>query len=174
MLGFKEIPNYSEYMISNKGEVYSVKSQRNLTWSYNHAGYPTVCLTINKKEYTRKVHKLVALTFLPNPKNLPQINHIDGDKLNNNVENLEWCTASHNRLHACRVLKVFVAGGLPPKKIKGTHLDTGEILIFNSTMDAERLGGFHHNAISKVCLGKAKHHKRFVWEFISAHGDNQV
>lgn len=63
-------------------------------------GYKGVILTKDKKRYPKKVHRLVAQEFIPNPENKPQINHIDCNKTNNSVENLEWCTNSENQIHA--------------------------------------------------------------------------
>jgi len=63
-------------------------------------GYYYVCLSKNGKVRKFKVNRLVAQAFIPNPDNKPFVNHIDGDKLNNNVNNLEWCTQSENMLHA--------------------------------------------------------------------------
>jgi len=64
-----------------------------------HSQY-TVGLYKNLKNTTHQVHRLVGLTYIPNPENLPQINHLDGDSLNNHVSNLEWSTATHNMEHA--------------------------------------------------------------------------
>lgn len=63
-------------------------------------GYKGITLTKDKKRYPKKVHRLVAEAFIPNPNNKPQINHIDCNKSNNNINNLEWCTNSENQKHA--------------------------------------------------------------------------
>lgn len=60
-----------------------------------------VYLAKNGKKYARQVHRLVAMAFIPNPNNYPFVNHLDGNPTNNNVWNLEWCTAKHNSIHAC-------------------------------------------------------------------------
>lgn len=74
-------------------------------------GYPSVNLyNGTKKGKTVYVHRLVAQAFIPNPNNLPFINHIDGDKTNNNIENLEWCTCKENNIHAHRKLFSCQAG----------------------------------------------------------------
>ena len=66
----------------------------------DHKGYIQTPLTKNKKQINKKNHRLVAIAFIPNPENKPQVNHINGNKLNNNVENLEWVTDKENKKHA--------------------------------------------------------------------------
>lgn len=126
------------YQISNRGRVRSHYSKNGrLTTKYtilalgtDRDGYPKLTLCKNKKYKYVKVHRLVAETFIHNPNKLPQINHIDGDKLNNTVENLEWCDAEYNIKHAhdtglhkgCRT------------KVKITR--NTQMLIFNSITEA--------------------------------------
>ena len=62
-------------------------------------GYEIVTLHVNSEAFTRKIHRLVAIAFIDNPEELPTVNHIDGDKLNNTVENLEWLTVADNHKH---------------------------------------------------------------------------
>lgn len=66
-------------------------------------GYANVCLCKNNHKVLRRVNRLVAIAFIPNPNNLPEVNHKDGNKLNNNVSNLEWCTNSYNKIHAYKI-----------------------------------------------------------------------
>lgn len=95
------------YKINRQGDVYIMKKPRKQEGikkpSIDKDGYKQVSLSKNGKYTTYKVHRLVALTFIPNPNNLPVINHIDGNKQNNRVDNLEWCTRSENDLHAYRL-----------------------------------------------------------------------
>jgi len=94
--GFKIIKEFPDYLVNKKGLIVFKRHRNVLKQANNVKGYKSVCLT-NKQ--TKTVHRLVAKAFIPNPENKPQINHIDGDKENNNVENLEWCTQIENAYH---------------------------------------------------------------------------
>ena len=96
-----------EYEVSNLGRVRSMKRYygvvgRIMPQTIQRTGYYAVTFHMNNKAYCRKVHRLVIEAFTPNPDNLPCINHIDGNKLNNHVSNLEWCTYQANMQHAVR------------------------------------------------------------------------
>ena len=98
----KEHPRYKDYFITPEGGVYSARrgGLKKLSPNVNN-GYRTVCLCHNKDRKMRMVHRLVAETFLPNPHNLPEVNHLDENKNNNHVSNLEWCTKGDNMRHSC-------------------------------------------------------------------------
>ena len=96
-----------EYEVSNLGRVRSMKRYygmvgRIMPQTIQRKGYYAVTFWMNNKAYCRKVHRLVIEAFTPNPDSLPCINHIDGNKLNNHVSNLEWCTYQANMQHAVR------------------------------------------------------------------------
>ena len=90
----------NRYLISPNGYVYSIKRKRNLKPFKNEKGYLIVDLYKDCQRRSVKLHRLVAETFLPNPCGHKEINHKDGNKENNSVENLEWCTRSENLKHA--------------------------------------------------------------------------
>lgn len=92
---WKVIKDFEDYKVSNTGQVFSIKRNK-LLKTYEKKGYYGVWLYQNKKRCFRLVHRLVATAFIPNIENLPQINHKDENSKNNNVENLEWCTAKYN------------------------------------------------------------------------------
>lgn len=98
---FKDIKGYEGlYQVSNLGRVYSVKRKTILSQIKKSSGYYTVNLYKDTKMRTFLIHRLVACNFIQNPNNLPQINHIDGDKSNNKVSNLEWVDGFKNMRHA--------------------------------------------------------------------------
>lgn len=98
----KPIDNFPGYMISNTGDVISVKGKKPkvLKGKVDKYGYHCVCLRRDNKNYHFTVHRLVAKAFISNPHNKPTVNHKDGNKLNNNYTNLEWHTVSENTKHA--------------------------------------------------------------------------
>jgi hypothetical protein len=100
---WKNIIGYENlYKISDTGKVFSIKRNRIVKSSPNKRGYQRVCLWKNRKKVSKCVHRLVIDQFIdnPNPIIFIQANHKDGNKTNNQVNNLEWCTASYNVKHA--------------------------------------------------------------------------
>ena len=110
---WKDVIGYEGYyQISNLGRIKSVnritthnrvRKECMLKQFLNKFGYYFVSLSKDNKKITQRVHRLVAKTFIPNPNNYPEINHIDGNKKNNKVENLEWCSCQQNILHSFKL-----------------------------------------------------------------------
>jgi hypothetical protein len=98
------------YMISNLGNLYSVRSKQNKVICLNACGYLRTRITCPKNKGSFLVHRLVAAAFIPNPKKYKEVNHVDGNKTNNHVSNLEWCDRSRNCKHAVDI------GLNPPQK----------------------------------------------------------
>lgn len=98
----KQIKNFENYYVDEHGTVYSKKTSKlkKLSPILTYYGYHEVQLCGFIQKLRAKVHRLVAEVFIPNPLNLPQVNHIDGNKQNNHVSNLEWCTPKDNLKHA--------------------------------------------------------------------------
>jgi hypothetical protein len=103
--GFVPVAEAPAYLISQHGQIYSTtrNTVRHVRPGIKPGGYRFVGLRVGGKSIYRMVHRLVAIAFLPNPDALPEINHIDGDKLNNRLSNLEWCTRKHNTQHALSI-----------------------------------------------------------------------
>lgn len=90
----------TKYKICSSGKVLNTETGDYMKGGMDKDGYHIVSLTYKKKKYTRKIHRLVAIAFIPNPNNLPEVNHKDGDKWNNEVHNLEWVSSAENTHHA--------------------------------------------------------------------------
>ena len=102
----KPIKNFEHYLIDENGNIFSSYSNRFLSRNNcKSSPYELICLSKNKKEYTRSIHRLIAETFILNPKNKSSVNHKDGNKKNNTILNLEWFTQKENIRHSIDVLK---------------------------------------------------------------------
>lgn len=161
------------YFISNKGKVKNVETGNILKQQENNKGYKLVRVTINREKQTYRIHREVAKAFIPNPKRLPQVNHKNGIKSDNRVENLEWCTNQENADHAIKSglwENVFKASQRTnekrKKKIIARNKETGERKEYNSIGEAERDLGTKH--ITDVLKGKRTHAKGY--EFFYARG----
>lgn len=125
---WSNIESWPEYQISNFGNVRSYKrggeAKKIMGSSYN--GYIFVRFSMGKYKRYYKVHRLVAIAFIPNPKNLPQVNHIDGNKSNNHISNLEWVDALSNQRHAVRL--GLIAYGERASRTKLTEKQVLDIL----------------------------------------------
>lgn len=170
---WKDIEGYEGlYQVSNFGRVKSLGrfkknnqiKEKILKPRINSSGYKQVSL-YNKFQKTYSVHRLVAKAFIPNPDNLPQVNHKDENKLNNHVNNLEWCNSKYNNnygTHNKRVGRHFKGGKNPAAK-KIICLTTNE--VFDYIRKASKKYHIDESSISKVCKGKMKHIKGYVFMY---------
>lgn len=171
---WKVIPDYSDYEISTYGNVRSLKNNAitPLSQATTIHGYKTVML-YNGKRKNITIHRLMAFTFIPNPENKATVNHIDGNKLNNSIENLEWATYKENQNHAFK--NGLNEGGWKGKfgenhsKSKAVEFvdKNGNIIYsFGSARMAERETGHKNATISAQCIGKNKKHDTVdKWRF---------
>lgn len=180
---WKEIPRYNgAYLISNFGNMKSTErycyhgdkpwlvKERLLSKVVGHTGYIEYQVTYNKKHRSEKAHRLVAEAFIPNPENKPQVNHIDGNKQNNRVENLEWCTNGENSKHAFRT-GLNHANYTPSnsRKILQINKDTNEIIAkypsINAALRHFNLPITKRANIVECCKGKQKTGYGYKWKY---------
>lgn len=159
---WKDVKGYEGlYRVNPNGEIYSLISQKIIKPFYRGSRennkYLVVDLHQNKKGKTVSVHRIVAEAFIPNPNNLPCVNHKDGNKYNNSVENLEWCTYSENNLHACKTGLKVIPNGTTSKLSKLTYDEVVEIkkcLILGDsqygTRPLAKKYGVDHNVILDI------------------------
>lgn len=101
---WKPVPDYEGlYIVSNRGRVYGLKKRKEVKAAKMNKGYMVVTLWKNNEQNTMLVHRIVAQAFIPNPDNLPQVNHKDTNKLNNYMTNLEWSTCQQNIIHSVKM-----------------------------------------------------------------------
>ena len=123
----KDIPGWEGlYACDTEGKIWSYRTNKFLSPTKSKKGYLHVTFTNNGKRYDYRVHRLIAMTFLDNPENKEQVNHIDGNKLNNYLSNLEWCTAEENIEHA-KTHKLFKPTCYNPPKFDGKGPQVGYV-----------------------------------------------
>lgn len=166
---WKPIKDFEGYFINELGEVKSTRSfkgteEKILKGSYNQQGYKTYNLMKKGKVYRKTLHRLLMETYTPNPNNLPCINHIDGNILNNSLENLEWCTYGHNQKEAYRLgLK---QPRIKPKEIVQLDKNYNIVAFWKSTNEAGRKLGYSVGNISNCCNCRIKTAYGYIWRYV--------
>ena len=175
------------YKVSNLGRILSLNYKRTGKAKLRNPvemlnGYLQVGFSKNKKTKTCLVHRLIAETFLPNPENLPEVNHKDEDKTNNFVflnedgsvdkekSNLEWCDRKYNNNYGTRTERFIKT--MSKKVLQFSK--TGEFIReWESTRECGR-NGFDQGAVARCCRGERKSHKGFLWMFADDYKEKQL
>ena len=158
---WRDIKGYEgKYQVSNMGRVKSLNykntgKERIMKPHDNGRGYLRVVLCKEGKGKQCRINRLVAQAFLPNPDNLPEVNHIDQCRTNNNVENLEWCTTQYNVEYS------------QAKAVIGINKVSGLILEFPSIMEAERQTDISNKHICDCLKGRCKSAGGYYWHYAS-------
>lgn len=168
---WKDIPDYEGiYQASNLGNIKRIETQRILKKYVNKTnGYAYIHLSKHNKTKVLRVHRLIAKTFIENKNNKPYVNHKDGNKLNNNINNLEWCSQKENIQHAINVLhkdyskNVYIMIKKNEKKVKRSD---GK--IYNSIKEAKKDMNNMNAHIVEVCQKKLKKTCGYGWEYLES------
>ena len=172
------IKDFPDYYITTTGDVYSrrVSDYTNKSGRIKkmrpayRTGYLHIVIRKNNKSYDFQVHRLVANAFIPNPENKPEVNHKNGIRDDNRVENLEWVTRSENQIHSHAVLghksSTYGKRGALCKLSKWVQQikDGVVIAVFCGTIEAKRQTGINH--ISCCCRGVRKTAGGYQWKYI--------
>lgn len=167
---FKIIKEFPKYLIGIDGSIFSLYTKRILKHHLHRDGYPQIILCKDGKHFTKQIHRLVAKTFIKNKNNYPCVNHIDGNKLNNNIFNLEWCSYSQNTKHAISLglikntLKQRKSASIlckkrNPKKV--INIKTGK--IYESCKSAAKSIKMDIRYLSRKLLGHRKNDTNFKY-----------
>lgn len=177
---WRDIKGYEGfYQVSNLGNVLSLNYgnrgyAKQLTPKCNNSGRLWVELIVNKKRKPMLIHRLVAMAFIPNPNNHPQINHIDENPKNNRVENLEWCTQEYNIRSYCERHPVRYR---PPRRSTDKYKNRLSLTVEQYTKNGEFVRSWDNSvqvknetgwsdwSISECCRGNRKSAYGFIWRY---------
>lgn len=159
---FRTIEEFPKYAVSNLGRVKNLSTGRILKQSIDRYGYKFLALSNNGVSKTRRVHVLVATTFLPKDNSKYQVNHKDENPLNNAVDNLEWCDDKYNSNYGTR----SVRSGIKRRKgVEQLSLD-GELLReFSTLKEAAQYINGTFSTIAHCCQGKYNQAYRYKWRY---------
>ena len=160
-----------DYMISNLGNIISLKGKgfRLLNPTLEPIGYRCVRLRVNGKYINKRIHQLVAIAFIPNPENKSSVNHIDANKSNNNVTNLEWCTQQENICHAFSLGLIsrkkgkfsLISGAQNYGARKVVDTKTGE--IFDTVTEAAEINNIKRATLSNMLNNYRKNDSNLIY-----------
>ena len=169
--GFVDISGYEgKYAINREGRIYVYGYIRDPSLNKPNI-YARTSLIKNKKNKQHFMHRLIAEAHIPNPDNYPVINHKDGNKQNNSIDNLEWCTVTHNNKHAYDMglkknsVKQYNASAKQKRAIKYEDAEEIRRLYKTGNYTQRQLGDMcdiHHSTVSNIISGKNYKHKYFT------------
>lgn len=179
---YKPYYENSNYLVFDCGEIFSLYSNKFLTHKLDKGGYHCVNIKVNGKTAYRRIHRMVAITFIDNPKNLLQVNHKDENKNNNNVSNLEWITPKDNCNYGSRNKRISKTRKGKPSNSKSGADNTLSKKVAQYTKDRKLINTYDNcriacesvcpnsphmrKAINGAALGKRKTAAGFIWRFI--------
>lgn len=167
--GWHPIKGFDGYFINELGEVKSSRTYKGtkekiLKSHKNQQGYLVYTLMRFGKPYLKPLHRLLMETFKPNKEKLPCINHIDGNILNNSLDNLEWCSYGHNLKEAYRLgLK---QPRIKPKKVVQLDKDYVILNVFDSLQQIQKHLGFSAGNIAEVCNKHRETAYGYIWRYL--------
>ncbi len=161
---FREISNYNSYLVSNYGRVKNKRTKKILKQDKNKDGYYRIDLYCNKIKKHKKVHKLVAEAFLNNPMNLKCVNHKDENKLNNNINNLEFCDYSYNINYGSRNKEVSKKLS---KQILQIDKDNNIVKTWNSMIEIEKKLNINRGRICLCCQNKIEYIQGYKFKYLN-------
>ena len=172
--GFIGIPGWEQkYFINRKAQVFNAYRGILMKTHLAKHGYLMITLSDNGKRKTYLLHRLVALTFIPNPKGYPQVNHKDENKLNNDVSNLEFCTAKYNSNYGTRTIRsslTRIDRAISGKPVKQIDRCGNVIAIYPSAAEASRHVHGKPSNILNICRGDPHRHYvyGYTWKFANS------
>ncbi len=163
---WKIMKEHSNYEVSNLGKIKNKTTGRIRKTSINNKGYEQFIVYIDKKPKTFYVHRVVANNFLENFNNLPEVNHKDENKLNNCVDNLEWCDGCYNLHYGTRIERII--NKKKPLYIKIIQKDKNKniIKIWENIDEIVCNNNYHRSNIYKCCQGKLKTAYGYIWNYL--------
>lgn len=149
------------YEVSDLGNVRNARRKKLLSPYTGNSGYKRVKLYRYGIRERFLVHRLVAQVFIPNPQNLPQVNHKDENKTNNRADNLEWCDNKYNMNYGTRTKRASETKSLTVYM----YNEGGLCGLWPSASECHRITGYNRGKIGLCCLGKHKKYKGFKWSY---------